>query len=198
MKTNNDADTWGRAVNAARKEYAALPVPVLGKIRILLANIKKLKTALYELNKSVEGEAVCALCLGDCCASGKYHFTVTDLLVYISDANELFVPDFSSKHCPYLGENGCIMEPEYRPFNCITFNCERIERLLLHSDVQKFYGIERKLRIQYNAVEEIFGNKFVYGLLSNFERNYLKNGTILFGGRYGSYIYGGLNGNDMQ
>lgn len=198
MKANNDFENWGIAINAARKEYALLPAAFQEKMGILLANIKRLKTALHELNKSVEGEAVCAICLGGCCGTGKYHFTVTDLLVYISDGKELFVPDFTGKHCPYLGEAGCFMEPGYRPFNCITFNCEQIEQLHGHSDIREFYDIERKLRIQYNAVEEIFGNKFEYGLLSNYERNYLKDGTILFGGRFEPKNYGRWNGNHMQ
>lgn len=197
MKPSTDAENWDRAVNWARKEYAALPASIVAKIAILLSNIKKMKTALHELNRSVEGETICAICQGGCCLSGKYHFTVTDLLAYISDGKELFVPDFTRSHCPYLGKTGCSMDPEYRPFNCITFNCERLERLLPHSDVQQFYDIERKLRTQYNAVEEIFGNKFVYGLLSNYERNYLRNGSILLGRDFDPGIYGGWNGDHM-
>jgi hypothetical protein len=197
MKTYTESVAWSVAVNAVRKEFVLLSGPFLEKVGILLTDMKRLKTGLYELTRSVEGEAVCANCYGGCCDTGKYHFTVVDLLVYLFDGKELFTPDFSGKRCPYLGKAGCFMEPEYRPFNCITFHCEQLELLLRHSDIQEFYKVERKLRIRYNAVEEIFGNKFVYGLLANYERNYLKAGTILFAGRLDPKFHGGCNVNYM-
>jgi len=198
MKTICEAEAWNAAVNAVRKEVNSLTGPFLEKVGILLSDMKGLKKFLYELTKSVEGEAVCAICQGRCCETGKYHFTVIDLLVYIFDGKELFTPDFSSKRCPYLGCTGCFMAPEYRPFNCITFNCEQLESLLRHSDIQEFYGVERKLRIKYNALEDMFGNKFVYGLLANYERDYLNSGTILFGGGFDPKSHGGCNVNHLQ
>jgi len=46
-------------------------------------------------------------------------------------------------------------------------------------DVDKFYELEKGLRVQYALMERMFGNTFAYGLLANFERNG-KNDGILF------------------
>ncbi len=186
------------AVKAVREEFASLSGPFLDKVEILIAEIKQLKTALFGLTRLAEGESVCRNCDGRCCDNGKYHFTAIDLLVFVCDGKELFTPDFSSKRCPYLGNAGCFMDPEYRPFNCITFHCEQIELLLRPSDIQEFYRVERKLRIQYNAFENLFGKKFNYGLLANFDRDYLKAGTILFGGKPDLDFHGGCNVNHVQ
>jgi hypothetical protein len=173
-------EVWSRAVDAVGREFAALPGAFLDKIAILVAEMKSLKTALFELTRVLEGEAVCEACNGGCCDSGKYHFTITDLLSYLSDGKKLFTPDFSNGRCPYLGRAGCMMEPEYRPFNCITFNCECLEKLLPQEEVRKFYEMEMELRARYTAMEDLFGNIFAYGLMSNFERDSTKTGGILF------------------
>jgi hypothetical protein len=62
------------------------------------------------------------------------------------------------------------MEAEYRPFNCVTFNCERIESLLRPADVERFYELEKKLRVLYGVMEKIFNNTFAHGLMANYER----------------------------
>ncbi len=180
MKNLDDAEAWDRAVNAVKNEFTALSDHLLKKINMLASIIKGQKLAIHELTRSVAGESVCESCQGECCNTGKYHFTVTDLLVYLSDSKAMFTPDFTNKRCPYLGQAGCIMEPEYRPFNCITFQCDSIEQLLRQPDVQKFYDLGKKLSFQYVVMEEMFNNKFIHGLLSNFARDYEKNGKILF------------------
>jgi len=179
MKHLGDAEAWEAAVDAVKGEFAALPAQLREKVRDLSAVIKEQKTALHELTRSVDGEAVCEVCHGGCCETGKYHFTATDLLAYLFDGKQLFTPDFRSGRCPFLAKSGCMMEAEYRPFNCITFNCERIELLLRQADVDKFYELEKGLRVQYALMERMFGNTFAYGLLANFERNG-KNDGILF------------------
>ncbi len=197
MKSNIETETWCTAVDVVREEFASLKDPFLGKVGTLLTDIRRLKTNLFDLTSSVAGEAVCAICHGACCDTGKYHFTVVDLLLYFFDGKKLFTPNFSSKRCPYLGNSGCLMEPGYRPFNCITFHCEQLEPLLTCTDVKEFYDVERKLRIQYNTIEELFVNKFSYGLLANYERDYLKDGTILFGGGFDPKFCGGYNVNQL-
>jgi hypothetical protein len=191
-------EVWRRAADVVGREFIALPGLFLEKIEILVAEIKSLKTALFELTRIVEGEAVCKACNGGCCDSGRYHFTVTDLLAYLSDGKELFVPDFSNGRCPYLGRDGCMMEPEYRPFNCISFNCECLEELLPQEDVRTFYEMEKELRMRYTAVENLFGKIFAYGLMSNYERVFAISGGILFNSKHNTTHTGGSNGNCLQ
>jgi hypothetical protein len=179
MKDLGYAQVWDEAVATVRDEFAALPDRLLEQARVLSGNIKKQKAVLHDLTRSVNGEAACEICRGECCQSGKYHFTVPDLLAYLFEDKQLFVPDFANGHCPFLGKSGCFMEAEYRPFNCITFNCECIERLFRQSEVHKFYELENGLRTQYALMEKIFDNTFAYGLLANFERNGI-GGGILF------------------
>jgi hypothetical protein len=157
--------------------------------------MKFLKTALFQLTRDVDGEVVCEACNGGCCNSGRYHFTITDLFAYLADGKELFVPDFSSGRCPYLGHAGCMMEPEYRPFNCITFNCECLEKLLPQAEVRQFYELENKLRACYASMENLFGNNFTYGLIANYERVVTKTGGILLNKSQNLKSTGDSNGN---
>jgi hypothetical protein len=197
MKDFGDAQAWESAVHSVIEEFEALPDQLLEKAGILSAIIKKQKSALHELTRSVYGEAVCEICRGGCCKTGKYHFTATDLLAYLFDGKQLFTPDFGNGHCPFLGNSGCLMEAEYRPFNCVTFNCERIERLLRQTDVDKFYELEKGLRVQYALMEKLFGNIFAYGLLANFERNG-REGGILLQQKVPRWVSGGWNDNCLQ
>lgn len=68
-----------------------------------------------------------------------------------------------------------MMEPDYRPYNCITFNCERIDALLDASEREGCMDVERKLRAAYRAIEELFGNTFMQGLIITCERDLLRD-----------------------
>ena len=197
MKDFGDAAVWEAAVHAVQEEFDALPGRLRVKVGVVAAIIKKRKAALHDLTRSAGGEAICKICRGGCCQTGKYHFTVTDLLAYLFDGKRLFTPDFGNGRCPFLGDSGCLMDAEYRPFNCITFNCERIERLLSQSDVERFYELEKGLRSQYGLMEKIFGNIFAYGLLANFERNG-REGGILLNQKALRWASGGWNGDCLQ
>lgn len=192
------SEVWGRAVEIVKSEFSALSVCFRHDIAMHIAEIKSLKTILFRLTNGVDGEKICEACNGKCCDSGIYHFTVTDLMAYLSDGKKLFIPDFSNGRCPYLGLAGCLMEPDYRPFNCITFNCECIETLLAEEDVEKFYEIEKKLRASYASIEKLLGNTFAYGLISNFERSQDKKGGVLNRCERNSEHWGGPNANSLQ
>lgn len=69
-----------------------------------------------------------------------------------------------------------MMEAGYRPFNCVTFNCERIEDLLRPEEVQRFYDLEKQLRAHYVLMEKVFNNSFAHGLMANYEREWEKGG----------------------
>jgi hypothetical protein len=194
-KQHNYREDWTRATNRVALEFNTLPDRFADRIAVLVSEIKFLKEALFGLTSVLQGESVCAVCDGACCNSGMYHFTVTDLVAYLSDCKELFTPDFRNGRCPYLGLTGCMMEPQYRPFNCITFNCELLEKLLPRHDVLAFYELEKELRKRYLYMENMFGNIFVYGLMSNYEKFSSKNSGILFPDKQKLTSDGGADGN---
>jgi len=57
------------------------------------------------------------------------------------------------------------MAPAYRPFNCITFNCELIEDLLSADEVSRFYQLERELRLSYGEIRAMFPGNAMDGSL---------------------------------
>ena len=175
-----DRETWNLAVAAVAAEFALL----LPSRKALLAELtESAKTCKKELHAVAEGVSVaniCAACGGECCMTGKYHVTVVDLLVYLVEGKELFEPRFEQERCPFLGERGCLMEPACRPFNCVTFNCERVELLLEPQDMERLVRLEQALRALYGRFEELFGNRFMGGLLMNCERDIVRGrGAIL-------------------
>ena len=75
------------------------------------------------------------------------------------------------------------MMPPHRPFTCVTFNCDRIESLLEPSRERSFAQTEQQLRSLYRKFEELFCNRFMGGLLINCERNILREGRAILGGK---------------
>ncbi len=172
-----EREMWRQAVAAVSSEYAALAPSLRERLQPLCESIKAAKRWVHAVTEAVSPAAICAACGGACCAKGKYHFTVVDLLVFLNNGQPLFEPCFGRGLCPYLGERSCLMEPDYRPFNCLTFNCELVEARLAPREVECFYSGEMELRRLYAGVEELFGNRFMHGLLMNYERGLLTGRT---------------------
>jgi hypothetical protein len=177
-----DREKWVRGVAAVRNEYAALPYALRVQLAECIALIKLRKKTLQALVDEVRAGEICAACGGECCARGKNHFTVVDLLAYLADDRQLFTPRFGREICPYLGEFCCLMPPEYRPYNCITFVCERVEGLLAPREQALFYAVERELRELYERLERLLDNRFRAGLLMNCERDLVQGRTAILRG----------------
>jgi hypothetical protein len=165
-----EREKWDRGVAAVRKEYAGLSPLDKAQVGRCATAIKSLKKILHRIAEEVGAAGICAQCFGECCKSGKNHFKAVDLFVYLNDEKELFTPCFERGICPYLGACGCLMGPEFRPYNCITFICERVEELLGAAEMERFYAVERELRSLYDEMELLFENSFRYALLSVCER----------------------------
>jgi hypothetical protein len=175
-----DRETWNLAVAAVAAEFAALPPARQALTAELAGAVKGVKKSLHAVVEEVSAGEICASCGGECCLSGKFHVTVVDLLVYLAEGRELFTPRFDQGRCPYLGTQGCLMEPPYRPFNCVTFNCEQVECLLEFAEKDRSVLLEGELRALYGNIEELFGSRFMGGLLMNCERDVIQGqGTIL-------------------
>ena len=163
----NDRDIWLRAVTAVAAEYRALPTALGSRVDEIADSIRRAKEELHRLAEEMRCAEICSSCGGECCVRGKSHVTVIDILAFLAAGKPLFEPAFGREACPYLDGSGCMMAPPYRPFNCVTFNCERVD---------EFYRRERELRGLYGALERLFGNRFMHGLLMNYERDVMSRG----------------------
>jgi hypothetical protein len=166
MASGNELEEqWREGVRRVTRAYRELPERELEQLRELAAALKGLRCAMQALVTGVGAALHCAGCGGECCVAGKYHFTRADLLVYLVDGETLFTPLFGNGLCPYLDREGCLIPPAYRPFNCITFNCERIEDLLSQEDLADFYRMERELRRSYGEIRSLFPEQSMHGAL---------------------------------
>jgi hypothetical protein len=171
----NDQEKWEQAVALLLSEYNELPTVVRHSVDHASLVLRGAKLAMHCFVENVGAGSVCAACQGECCVRGSSHVTVVDLLVLFASGWPVMTPVFDRHLCPYLGEAGCQMEVEFRPFNCVTFNCERVEGLLDPGAIKNFYEMERELRRCYSFFEQLLGNRFMHGLLVNYDRDILLN-----------------------
>ena len=162
---NNFEEQWRAGVCRVTLAYRSLPDEILARLQRLTTELRELRCAMQALVARVDAAAHCAGCGGECCVAGKYHFSQADLLVYLAADEPLFTPLFDNGLCPYLGPEGCLIPPDYRPFNCITFNCERIEDLLSEEELAGFYRRERELRRVYGEIRSLFPEQSMHGAL---------------------------------
>jgi len=174
-----DQQLWSAAVERLKADFHALPQVLKLKLAALSAKIMVLKARHQAAAATAAADALCADCKGLCCRFGKHHFTVVDLIVYLSAGRELFSPSFDNPVCPYHSGSGCLMEPSFRPFNCIIFVCEQLEAGLEVAVKSELEAIETSLRRIYNEFDQLLGNRFANGLLITFQRS-LDSGAPLF------------------
>jgi len=161
----NFEEQWENGVRVVKLAFLALSERERAKLQGLSTALREQKCAMQALVAQVGAASHCARCGGECCVAGKYHFTRADLVIYLVTGATLFEPLFGNGLCPYLGRSGCLIPPAYRPFNCITFNCERIEDLLSAREVSCFYQMERDLRRIYGEIRSLFPRKSLEGAL---------------------------------
>jgi hypothetical protein len=156
---------WHDAVGSTSRSFEALCAAKREEVERLCRLIMEQKRGMQGVVAQVDAASHCAGCGGACCVTGKYHFTPVDLLVYLVASQPLFQPLFGNGVCPYLAASGCLMAPEFRPFNCITFNCELIEERLTGEELSEFYRYERELRRNYQQIRSLFPGRSVDGSL---------------------------------
>lgn len=178
-ETVTDQQVWSAAAEHVKADFHALPQALKLKLAELSAEIMVLKARHQAAAATAAADEVCAECNGLCCRFGKHHFTVVDLIVYLSAGKELFNPSFDNPVCPYHSGCGCLMEPSFRPFNCIIFVCEQLETGLELAVKDELEAIEASLRRNYAEFDQLLGNRFANGLLITFQRS-LDSGAPLF------------------
>lgn len=155
-RTMSDCERWDRAVAAITDGYAAMSPALRAEVDAAAHAVRHARRELHSLAEDRQSTAICASCGGECCVRGKYHATVADVLVFLAEGEPVAVPRFESGFCPFLGDRGCVIEPSLRPFTCITFNCDLVERMWEPERVEEFYGRERELRKLYEVLQESF------------------------------------------
>jgi len=134
-----------------------------------LAKMEKIQLELDRLFRRGAGEQVCQTCQGDCCAKGHNHLTLANLLGYLLDGEYLPPAEFS-RTCPFLAENGCLLPASRRPYNCISFVCDRIEENLMPDEIEQFYALEQRLRSFYQEFAVRYAGAALTGLLIQDQR----------------------------
>lgn len=160
---------WRHCLAAVEREYRALDSPEQAWIVERLRRIAVLQQQLDELFETGGGPAACRRCLGACCDWGKNHFTLANLLAFLSAGQRSPVPDFR-RTCPFLGDRGCLLEAARRPFNCVIFICEQVLDPLESEGSRRLQRLERELRSHYLAFDERYAGSSLRGLLIRAER----------------------------
>jgi hypothetical protein len=159
---------WDHCLSGVKQEYGLLAPRERDWILERLGQMADLQKQLDELFVAADGPAACRQCSGACCDSGKNHFTLANLLAFVSVGQLPPDPDFSLV-CPFLGEAGCRIEVSRRPFNCITFACDQVLDSL-GSQRERYFHLEKALHAHYLAFDRRYSGSSLCGLLIRAER----------------------------
>jgi len=160
---------WQALVRTLQREWTLLDRDQRQWLSQRLAEVVRLKRELHRLFLAAGGAACCVVCDGACCARGRHHMTLVEVLTAFERGEAL--PDADPRAtCPYLTATGCRLEPEIRPFNCVTFNCEEVEDGLSPLQREAFYALERALREIYAEFDQRFAAASLRGLVIRAQR----------------------------
>jgi len=154
---------WQHIVTSVQQELFSIAEDERQWIEQHLANIHELQLQMQQLFTQADGLNQCCQCQGGCCDHGHNHMTLVNLLSSLL-AHKLPKADFN-KSCPFMGSHGCTLTVETRPFNCVTFICDKIENRMSASQREEFYDLEHQLRAQYLAFDQRFIGSSMRGLL---------------------------------
>lgn len=160
---------WQQTLARVRGELEQLPVAERAWLQARLGRIEALQEELHARFLAAGGAGLCRDCSGACCACGRNHLTLGNLLALLLAGEEPPVPDWTAP-CPWLAADGCRLAPGRRPFNCISFLCEAVEERLGPESRDAFYALERELRQGYAELAERYAGAGLQGLLLRAER----------------------------
>ena len=156
---------WRELTNRLQQEWLVLGDEdrawISGKIELLTDKQQQ----LHHLVTAVDGEIVCRDCAGACCEHGLYHPTLVTILAHLVVNHPLPVPDFEQS-CPYLGVVGCQFPPHLRPYNCLTFICDKIDDRYTDDQQHAMLTLELELREIYEAFDTRYSGSTLRGLLN--------------------------------
>lgn len=155
---------WQQLLPRISRDWRALPDPEKAELRSRVRRIADLQQQMHQLFLAAEGLRVCTDCRGECCGSGTHHLTLANLLALLDAEHPFPHPDFNQS-CPWLGADGCRLEPGCRPFNCITFVCHLVEEVWSPAQLASFYRLERELRGEYQLLARRYAGASLQGVL---------------------------------
>ena len=175
-QNRNHQTDWPALVLRINRELAVLDEVERSWLKDRLAVIAATQQQLDELFARAGGSDACTGCDGACCGCGRHHLTLTNLLAYLLEGESPPAPDFNST-CPFLGERGCRLPVDRRPYNCITFFCEILEDRLAPGEREQLRHLDHQLRSEYQRVAERYPAASLRGLWIALER--VGNGQLL-------------------
>ncbi len=161
---NNRTSRWQQIVAQVAAEYRLLPDAEKGWIDVRLDQIQQLQVDLQDLFDNADGTEHCRECEGDCCARGHHHMTLVNLLGFLRTNRIPPDADFTQT-CPFLSWKGCLVPVAERPYNCISFICDKIEADLTSEELARFYHLEKQLRSLYHEFSDRYLGAAMTGLL---------------------------------
>lgn len=164
-----DQSLWQDCLRRLCAELPLLPAAEREWLDRNLQDIQTRQRQLHTFFQRADGARHCIACGGACCAKGRHHLTLVNLLGYLAAGDEPPQPDFTAT-CPFLAPSGCRLDVPRRPFNCVTFNCEAVEDALDEAGRADFYRLEAELRQAYEAFDRRYAGSSLRGLLIRAER----------------------------
>jgi len=152
----SDQKVWGRGVRLMEDLHGRMSRHARQEFGDLLSDYRRHKGEMLALTLTADSDATCRSCGGQCCQNGKYRFSGLDLLALLDQRMPLPSPDFTRKpSCPYGNAGGCIMEPPFRPLDCVLFICTAVEGRLEDTAKNALTLLEQKLRRSVKQVESL-------------------------------------------
>ena len=94
-------------------------------------------------------ERICVECEAPCCSRVHYLFNEKDILFLKLSGRKLRWRReiFTEKGCWFLGEQGCILDPGWRPFICHTYICDHLKMDMKRCDSGIIALLEGKFKV---------------------------------------------------
>ncbi|WP_145017863.1 hypothetical protein [Geobacter argillaceus] len=175
----NDQELWSAALRQITEAWTCCAPPVVERLTELLRQVAAHKEELHSLVAASGADRLCHPCGGQCCFGGKHHVTVIDLLAYLALGAEIFTPWFDAPVCPYLGGNGCLMPPAFRPRTCIVFLCEPVLERIADDGRSSIDRLETGLARLYGDIGELLAISPASSLLLVAERTAARRGSLI-------------------
>lgn len=165
----NQPVDWAALIKQLGEEFSALSRQERMWLEGRASAISLLQRDLDRLFQKAGGLQSCADCDGECCGCGRHHLTLINIIAFLLVGEIPPAPDFDNT-CPFLGETGCLLPVERRPYNCITFFCETLEGRLDESGREELKALDRRLRGEYEMVERCYVLGTLRGIWIGLER----------------------------
>lgn len=104
------------------------------RLKLLAENVSRIQKGMRELLDSTISE-ICTKCSSPCCSTIPVEgwFTESDYFIYrmyYEAPFHLKIPHDNETACAFLGQRGCVLPGDMRPFPCVKVNCKWVSKEL--------------------------------------------------------------------